>query len=60
MMQFTPQRCRHHQPGRDQQLLNLLVQMMLIFGIGFLVPVFVVALNMIGVVSRRSLKSART
>ncbi len=60
MMQFTPQGVDITNLFEINNYLNLLVQMMLIFGIGFLVPVFVVALNMIGVVSGDQLKKVRT
>ncbi|WP_232548127.1 twin-arginine translocase subunit TatC [Propioniciclava soli] len=39
--------------------LNLLIQLMLVFGVGFLVPVFVVALNMIGILPTSALKKSR-
>lgn len=39
--------------------LSFMLQLMLVFGIGFLVPVFVVAANLIGLVSGAALKKAR-
>ncbi len=39
--------------------LSLLLQMMLVFGIGFLIPVFVVAANLMGLVKGEQLKKAR-
>lgn len=59
LLGFTPQ---------DQDILNLLyidefltlmLKMMLVFGIGFLLPVIVVSLNFMGVVPATSLKKAR-
>lgn len=60
MLQFTPTDTVDVQNllGLDN-FLTLLLQMMLVFGIGFLVPVFVVALNLMGVVSAEQLKKAR-
>lgn len=60
MLQFTP-------AGTVQvsnllaidNFLSLLLQMMLVFGIGFLVPVFVVAANLMGLVTGAQLKKAR-
>lgn len=40
--------------------LSFMLQLMLVFGIGFLVPVFVVAANLIGLVTGAQLKKART
>ncbi|WP_040161024.1 twin-arginine translocase subunit TatC [Nigerium massiliense] len=40
--------------------LNLMLQLMLVFGLGFLMPVVVVALNLMGVVSAAALKKARS
>jgi len=41
------------------QFLSLLVQLMVVFGLGFLVPVVVVAANMIGVLTAARLKKVR-
>lgn len=40
--------------------LNFLIRVMLVFGAGFLVPVFVLALNFIGIVSAKQLAKARS
>ncbi|MFV0406277.1 MAG: twin-arginine translocase subunit TatC [Propioniciclava sp.] len=59
LLGFTP---------KDQDILNLLnlvefltlmMKLMLVFGIGFLMPVIVVALNFMGIVSAAALKKAR-
>ncbi|MFV0407845.1 MAG: twin-arginine translocase subunit TatC [Propioniciclava sp.] len=41
------------------ELLTLMMKLMLVFGIGFLMPVIVVALNFMGIVSAASLRKAR-
>lgn len=39
--------------------LTLMLQLMLVFGLGFLMPVVVVALNLMGIVSAKALRDAR-
>jgi len=43
-----------------QDFLELTLKLMVVFGIGFLIPVFVVGLNMVGVLKSAQLKSIRT
>lgn len=59
MMQFTPLGVDVTNLFELNSFLNFLVQMMLVFGIGFLVPVFVVAANLLGLVTADQLRKAR-
>lgn len=59
MLQFTPGGINVVNLLNIDNFLNLLIQLMLVFGLGFLMPVFVVALNLVGVVSAAALKRAR-
>ncbi len=43
-----------------QDFLELTLKLMVVFGVGFLIPVFVVGLNMVGVLKATSLKKVRT
>ncbi len=43
-----------------QAFLELTMRLMIVFGIGFLIPVFVVGLNLVGVLSARTLGQVRT
>lgn len=60
MLQFTPDNLGILNMLRVNNYLSLLLQLMVVFGIGFLVPVFVVALNLVGIISGAMLKKART
>lgn len=60
MLQFTPDTVGIQNLLQVDNYLNLLLQLMVVFGIGFLVPVFVVALNLVGIISGAMLKKART
>ncbi len=60
MMQFTPLGAEITNLFEINNFLGLLIQLMLVFGLGFLVPVFVVALNLVGVVTSEQLRKART
>ena len=60
LLQFTPDNLNITNLLNVQNYLDLLLQLMVVFGIGFLVPVIVVALNLMGVVSAAALKKART
>lgn len=59
LLQFTPDNLGIQNLLKIDNYLNLLLQLMLVFGAGFLVPVFVVALNLVGIVSGAALKKAR-
>lgn len=60
MMQFTPMGMELLNMLELVNFLNLLITMMLIFGLGFLLPVFVVGANLIGLVTGAQLKKSRT
>lgn len=60
MMQFTPIGVDITNLIDISNFLRLLIVMMLVFGIGFLTPVFVVALNMIGILPATALASSRS
>lgn len=60
MMAFTPTSIQIQNLLDVEAFLGLMVQLMLVFGIGFLLPVIVVALNLVGVISGRALKKARS
>ena len=59
LLQFTPDNLNITNLLSVENYLNMLLQLMVVFGIGFLVPVIVVALNLMGVVSAAALKKAR-
>lgn len=59
MVGFTPQQIPIDNLVPVDSFLLLMMQLMIVFGIGFLLPVVVVALNLVGVVSGRTLKKAR-
>lgn len=59
LMGFTPQQVQITNLLNIDNFLALMVQLMLIFGLGFLLPLVVVALNLMGVVSGGALKRAR-
>lgn len=59
MMQFTPLGIEITNLIEISNFLRLLIVMMLAFGIGFLTPVFVVGLNMLGILPAAALKNAR-
>ncbi len=60
MMQFTPMGMDLTNMLELVNFLNLLIVMMLVFGIGFLLPVFVVGANLIGLVTGEQLKKSRS
>lgn len=60
MLQFTPGTMDITNMLDINNFLNLLLQMMVVFGIGFLIPVFVVALNLVGILPAAALAKART
>lgn len=59
MLSFTPQTINILNLLDVETFLGLLLQLMLVFGLGFIMPVVIVALNLMGVVSAKGLKSAR-
>jgi sec-independent protein translocase protein TatC len=59
MLQFTPDNMGILNLLDLNNYMTLLLQLMIVFGIGFLVPVFVVGLNLVGIVSGAQLKKAR-
>ncbi len=59
MMGFTPEGADITNLFELNNFLNFLVQMMLVFGLGFLMPVFVVGANLMGLVTAEQLKKAR-
>lgn len=59
MMAFTPDVIPILNILYIDDFLKLMIQLMLVFGIGFLMPVVVVALNLMGVVTAEQLKGAR-
>lgn len=60
MMQFTPMGMELLNMLELTNFLNLLITMMLIFGLGFLLPVFVVGANILGLVTGVQLKKSRS
>lgn len=61
MLQFTPTgTIQVDNLLQIDNFLTLLLQMMLVFGLGFLVPVFVVTLNLVGLVTAEQLRKSRT
>lgn len=59
MLQFTPDNLGILNLLNVGNYVDLLLQLMVVFGLGFLVPVFVVGLNLIGLLSAAMLKKAR-
>ncbi len=59
MVGFTPQQIPIDNLVPVDSFLGLMMQLMIVFGIGFLLPVVVVALNLVGVISGKTLKKAR-
>lgn len=59
MMAFTPGQLPITNLINVDDFIVLMMQLMLVFGIGFLLPVVVVALNLVGVVKAATLKKAR-
>ncbi|MDR1238324.1 MAG: twin-arginine translocase subunit TatC [Propionibacteriaceae bacterium] len=60
MLSFTPSSVPVTNLLEINQFLSLMLQLMLIFGLGFLMPVVVVGLNLLGVVSAKRLGKVRT
>lgn len=59
MMSFTPESLDVVNLIEMDAFLSLLLQLMVVFGLGFLMPVVLVALNLMGLLSAKSLKAAR-
>lgn len=59
MLGFTPDMFEIQNLVPVDTFLTLMLQLMLVFGAGFLLPVVVVTLNLVGVLSGAALKSAR-
>lgn len=59
LMAFTPQTVNILNLLDVENFLGLLLQLMLMFGLGFIMPVVIVALNLMGIVSAKALKLAR-
>ena len=60
MLQFTPNvNIQIDNLLQIDNFLALLLQMMLVFGLGFLIPVVVVTLNLVGLVTGEMLRKAR-
>ncbi|MFP5416531.1 MAG: twin-arginine translocase subunit TatC [Actinomycetes bacterium] len=60
MLGFTPDVFEIQNLVPVDSFLTLMLQLMLVFGVGFLMPVVVVSLNLMGVVSAAALGSARS
>ena len=60
MLSFTPSSVPITNLLEVNQFLELTLQLMVVFGLGFLMPVVVVGLNLIGVVSAQQLAKVRT
>jgi len=60
MLSFTPSSIPITNLLEVNQFLEMTLQLMVIFGLGFLMPVVVVGLNLAGVVTARQLSRART
>lgn len=60
MVAFTPQSIPITNLVEIDKFLELMLQLMLVFGIGFLMPVVVVGANLVGVVKATQLAKART
>jgi sec-independent protein translocase protein TatC len=56
LLGFTPQNVGNYLPV--DRYLSFFIRMVIVFGIGFLTPLFIVGLNMIGVLSGKRLASA--
>ncbi|MDO5534909.1 MAG: twin-arginine translocase subunit TatC [Propionibacteriaceae bacterium] len=59
MLGFTPDMFEISNLVPVDTFLTLMLQLMLVFGAGFLLPVIVVTLNLVGIVSATALQSAR-
>lgn len=59
MLGFTPDMFEIQNLVPVDTFLTLMLQLMLVFGAGFLLPVIVVTLNFVGIVSGQALKGAR-
>ncbi len=59
MLGFTPDMFEISNLVPVDTFLTLMIQLMLVFGAGFLLPVIVVTLNLVGIVSGQALKAAR-
>ncbi len=59
MVGFTPDQIKITNLLPVDDFLVLMTQLMLVFGVGFLLPVVVVALNLVGVLKASALKKAR-
>lgn len=59
LLSFTPQTVQILNLLDVEVFLGLLLQLMIVFGVGFIMPVVIVALNLMGIVSAKALKSAR-
>ncbi len=60
LMSFTPQSVPITNLIEIDKFLELMLQLMLVFGLGFLMPVVVVGANLVGVVKAEQLAKART
>lgn len=60
LMGFTPQDSPVANMVEMVPFLNFMIQLMLVFGVAFLLPVVIVALNLAGVVTGRQLGAARS
>ncbi|MVA75613.1 twin-arginine translocase subunit TatC [Auraticoccus sp. F435] len=60
MLGFTPEGQEVTNMIDLPDFLNLLIQLMLVFGVAFLLPIVVLALNLLGVVKAKQLAQART
>ncbi len=60
MMSFTPESVPITNLIEIDKFLELMLQLMVVFGLGFLMPVVVVGANMVGVVKASQLAKART
>ncbi|MDN5570246.1 MAG: twin-arginine translocase subunit TatC [Propionibacteriaceae bacterium] len=59
LLSFTPTTTQVTNLLNLGNFLSLLIQLMLVFGLGFLMPVFVVALNLIGILPSAALQKSR-
>jgi sec-independent protein translocase protein TatC len=57
LLEFTPPEVDNFIPFNDY--LNFFIRIVLVFGIGFLLPVFIVLLNAVGILRHETLASAR-
>ncbi len=60
LMSFTPESVPITNLIEIDKFLELMLQLMLVFGLGFLMPVVVVGANLVGVVQAKQLAKART